>query len=599
MSARNYNISETEKHTGQYGSNESQSFLSPCDHSEPDIKPNMVNSVYYSIRGFCVTSKATILILLWTVFVGVLHHGINVSLLLLINSMTPLQNIGISSVAAIFYASSAVVYMFYPLNGYIADVCCGRFKTIVASLVLLLVFLVCCLVSAILYSTFYLVLSGAIEIIFVTVCVFSLFLAIIGIAGYSANFIQFGLDQLLDAPSHHLALFVHWANWCYDLMAASYVLVYVYLICDTNIFLLASISVTAIFPGVSLILLLIFGCWKRHWFHFEPGQCNPYATVFKVLNFARKHKYPRQRSAFTYCDNERPSRLDIGKERYGGPFTTEQVEDVKAFLRIVAILSAVGQIFTLDPATSSVAVAFLNSHFGSSYECTWSGIVVNSGLLRCISSTIFLPVYMGIVFSVLQKRIPKIFHRLGIGMFLYFLGGLSIFAVDTVGHSLHQSNDTHCILSSVYSYTSLNMHWAVNIPSNLLLGIGPTLVTVTVFEFISAQSPHSMKGLLLGTFYAIAGICKFFSAIALMPLTSHKLHSTWQYPARTGCLFGYLLYICLVALISVLLFTVTARKYRYRERDDRPYDHRFVINVYSRYITQAHNCNSYSINDSE
>lgn len=593
MSACKSIISEPMKHTGQYGPNESQSLLSPFDHN---YKSNLV-SVYYSLHGFCVTSKATILILLWTVFVGVLHHGIDVSLLLIINAMTPLKNIGISLPVVIYYTSSAVVYMFYPLNGYIADVCCGRFKTIMASLALLLVFLVCCLVSAMLYSTFYLVLSSAIEMVFITVCVFSLFLAIIGIAGYSANFIQFGLDQLLDAPSHHLALFVHWAKWCYDLMNASYVLVYVYMICGVNI-LLPSISLIAIFPGVSLILLLIFGCWKRHWFHFEPGHYNPYATVFKVLNFARKHKYPRQRSAFTYCDNERPSRLDFVKERYGGPFTTEQVEDVKAFLRIVAILLAVGPIFTLDPATSTVALVFLYSYFGSD-ECTWSGVVVNGSLLKYIISTTFLPVYMGIVFSVLRKRIPKIFHRLGIGMFLYFLGGLSIFAVDTVGHSLHQGNDTRCILSSVYDYTSLNMHWAVNIPSNLLLGIGPTLITVTVFEFISAQSPHSMKGLLLGTFYAIAGIYKFISSIALMPLTSHKLHSTWPYPAHTGCLFGYLLYICLVAFISVVFFTVAARKYRYRERDDRPYDHRFVIDVYSRYVNQAHNYKSYSINDSE
>ena len=42
-----------------------------------------------------------------------------------------------------------------------------------------------------------------------------------------------------------------------------------------------------------------------------------------------KHKYPVQRSAFTYCENEQPTRLDYGKSKYGGPFTTEQVDDVK------------------------------------------------------------------------------------------------------------------------------------------------------------------------------------------------------------------------------------------------------------------------------
>ncbi len=35
------------------------------------------------------------------------------------------------------------------------------------------------------------------------------------------------------------------------------------------------------------------------------------------------------RSAFTYWEENIPSRLDLGKSRFGGPFTTEQVEDVR------------------------------------------------------------------------------------------------------------------------------------------------------------------------------------------------------------------------------------------------------------------------------
>ena len=51
----------------------------------------------------------------------------------------------------------------------------------------------------------------------------------------------------------------------------------------------------------------------------------------------------RYRSAFTYCEDELPSRMDFGKSKYGGPFTTEQVEDVKIFLRLIAII-AVGSV---------------------------------------------------------------------------------------------------------------------------------------------------------------------------------------------------------------------------------------------------------------
>ena len=59
---------------------------------------------------------------------------------------------------------------------------------------------------------------------------------------------------------------------------------------------------------------------------------NPYKLVYRVLKFAWHHKIPVRRSAFTYYEDEWPSRLDLGKENYVGQFTLEQVEDVKLFL---------------------------------------------------------------------------------------------------------------------------------------------------------------------------------------------------------------------------------------------------------------------------
>ena len=44
----------------------------------------------------------------------------------------------------------------------------------------------------------------------------------------------------------------------------------------------------------------------------------------------------------------RTSRLDLAKERYGGPFTTEQVEDVKSFWNILTILLALVGTIAID-----------------------------------------------------------------------------------------------------------------------------------------------------------------------------------------------------------------------------------------------------------
>ena len=63
--------------------------------------------------------------------------------------------------------------------------------------------------------------------------------------------------------------------------------------------------------------------------------------IYEVLNYAQKNKYPRLRSAFTYIDEEQPSRLDFGKQyKFGGPFTEEEVEDVKTVSRLMPLLVA-------------------------------------------------------------------------------------------------------------------------------------------------------------------------------------------------------------------------------------------------------------------
>ena len=114
----------------------------------------------------------------------------------------------------------------------------------------------------------------------------------------------------------------------------------------------------------SFPFVVAFSCWMHRWFIAHPAQHNPYKTVIKILNFARTNKWPLQRSAFTYCDDETPSRIDFAKERYGGPFTTERVEDVKACLRILGLLLTLGPLFTMDNLSSFTRFVIFDLHTG-------------------------------------------------------------------------------------------------------------------------------------------------------------------------------------------------------------------------------------------
>ena len=81
----------------------------------------------------------------------------------------------------------------------------------------------------------------------------------------------------------------------------------------------------------------ITDCLFHTWFDNNFKNSNHLKTISQVLNYACKTKYPVHCSALTYFDEEEPSRLDYGKHKFGGPFTEEQVEDVKTILRFLSI----------------------------------------------------------------------------------------------------------------------------------------------------------------------------------------------------------------------------------------------------------------------
>ena len=153
----------------------------------------------------------------------------------------------------------------------------------------------------------------------------------ISFGGYQANIIQFGMDQLYDALSTEIQSFIVWYV-CTVLSAG--IIVDVTSACLSQQYLM--IRLLFVSANLSLALILLHCC--NQWLIKEPVKHkNSFKMVYKVIKYAVRNKHPRQRSAFTYCEDELPSRIDFGKSKYGGPFTIEQVEDVKTFLRVLPV----------------------------------------------------------------------------------------------------------------------------------------------------------------------------------------------------------------------------------------------------------------------
>ena len=226
---------------------------------------------------------------------------------------------------------SAIPQLFYPFAGWIADARVGRFKVIEVSLWLL------CIGHCVLFFPFlFLQLIGKAQFVYYVFPVPYLVINA-GLAGFRTIAIQFGMDQMVDASGSQMSAFIHWYYWStYAGSATASVILGCLFSEQTSLVIRAGISV--LFMGTALF------CWYclNKWLIKEPNGDNPFKTVYQVCKFSSEHKAPVYRSALTYWDDTKPSRLDLGKSKYGGPFSTEEVEDVKTFFATSMVLVSLG-----------------------------------------------------------------------------------------------------------------------------------------------------------------------------------------------------------------------------------------------------------------
>ena len=123
----------------------------------------------------------------------------------------------------------------------------------------------------------------------------------IGLGGFQANIIQFGLDQLHDASTTEITSFIIWYVW--TLFSAFIVVDFNHSCLNEQYKLFIHLFTCA---NLTLAVVLLF--WCKDWLVKEPAAQNSFKLVYKVIKYAIKTKYPGRRSAFTYCEDDLPSR---------------------------------------------------------------------------------------------------------------------------------------------------------------------------------------------------------------------------------------------------------------------------------------------------
>ena len=493
-----------------------------------------------------------------------------------------------------------LLYLLYPLCGWIAEVYSSNFKFLKWSFAIFLLSSIALGISGIErlltpFATPDPQLQG--HPILVIMFIAILIVCLISTSMYEANAIQFGMDQMIEASSEQLSSFIHWYFWCAHAgsLVPFYIIVAIYWYASiyggTNfskhpnmfgimLYYTGWIAIVISFIQIVLSLItVVMAIYYKRKYHIEQVSRNPLKIVYQVLKYSYHHKYPERRSAFTYWENYIPSRIDLGKEKYGGPFTYEQVEDVKAMLRLLLLMvSLFGFHITGDGYSFA---SYTMKTMGCPTIVPFSIFIMNPQHIPSLIVLFGVPCY-----HLLKKyryiRFTSLLTKMWIGLLLCLVNEVlqcfytalmeeKEFNCRSILHNITGYQVPYLLkcLPAVFKISSLNEYYCNTPPVHSLVinlsfvipvihGLSYILVFMSVLEFICAQSPNAMKGILIGVWYFTLSIKYFLINI----LDTHD-----------GLLdvIPWNVYHCIKGIsifISIAMFSVICRKYRYRERNE-------------------------------
>ena len=510
------------------------------------------------------------------------------------------------------------LYLLFPIMGWIADVHIPRYKMIKLSLILnllagVLVFLIIIDIQLEYFP------STSFHDFLNTIGIGTIIIYVASLGIYKANAIQFGLQQLQDASSEILSSFIHWYYWSMNLSSLTLYYVSVPMLlyfrkCKINLnsrffhFHGQNLQILGwlfFFPVVLMLICVSIGLnvliLSVNKLDVHQVKMNPFKIIFKILQYTWKHKYPERRSAFTYWENKEPSRIDFGKQKYGGPFTNEEVEDMKTFFRLLTLILSLFGFFLSDD--SQPLLSLVMHQVGCPKSTQFLIMFLSPNHIQLLTIIIGVPLYQFLIKKIFIKYVPNLLTRIGIGLILCLIKQLDYpiltylintkdqqalscgvktlesFTVESYSattlclfaNAQVVSDNGTCVPFCPEMITHLDIFYLLLIPQ-IIEGLSSLLVFMTMLEFICAQAPHTMKGLLIGIWYAMLSI-RYMGINFVTATLDESNNSEW-------CIYGGVKGLCI--FMSIVLYSVVCKYYHYRERDEVVNEQAIIEDLYER-----------------
>ena len=453
-----------------------------------------------------------------------------------------------------------VMFLLLPIGGWLADAYFGRYKVIHYGMwtmwlgsVLSTLSLVIAMVST-LYDR-----HGD-----PWISVFSKAVMGAGLGAFQANIIQFGIDQLSEVSSTDIT---HFVTWYSGMLFAGGIILFFIGNCTTEY---ARILVVNVCLTLALCLNFLFS----HLLVKEQANDNPLPLIWKILQYSIKHKSQWQR-ILSLPKHRMLSRFNVAKQIYGGPFTSEQVEDVKTFFRVITIIAtcvlACSGVVNVGYARVQLMTHLQNwplRNDTSLASCYIKQSLTYSDYICVVTVLLF---YKNIVQPLLYNVIPRvnITMRFLLSIFLFFIAILGLLGIELAAYFHHTK--IHCVYQGIEGIPNtgnqvvypVKYHWII-IPG-IAYGLFMFLSILSVIEFVCAQAPFNMKGLMLGTVYILIGFCSLIQTAISTPFL-YKPQLAWE-KAPLTCGIWYFMLQGAIVIVGFVVAVVMIKQYKLRERN--------------------------------
>ena len=164
--------------------------------------------------------------------------------------------------------------------------------------------------------------------------------------------------------------------------------------------------------------------------------------------------------------------------------------------------------------------------------------------------------------------------RIGLGLGITLAINISYMIMVFISRYVVKSKG--CLLNEDFNLP-FNYKWQL-IP-HVFTGISYCLVQLTSLEFILAQTPKSMRGILVGLWYGIGGVISTVNGVLVIPFSYIK-------SGLVGCTFYYFLTKSVLSLFVLTVFLILAKRYKLRVRENNIYTYMVVHEHFTRYLEE-------------